>query len=159
MLLETVLTPALTRAHLPNITSKKQALEAISTLISKTDVQIKFSDIIEALQKRERLGSTAIGYGVAIPHARIKNLRHAICVLITLDRPVNFDSAEETHNQPVDLIFSLLVPEEASQEHLDLLSEIAIKLKEKSYRDDLRKAITDQALFDVARYHLSTHHH
>ena len=156
MLLEMILTPELTRCQLPDITSKKQVLEAVSTLISEADERIKFPDALEALQKRERLGSTAIGYGVAIPHARIKNLKKSVCVLITLATPVDFDSAEEIHNQPVDLIFSLLVPEEATPEHLDLLSEIAIKLKDKSYRDKLRATKTNQALFEAAKYSSST---
>ena len=158
MLLESILTPTLMRSHIPDISTKKKVLEEISSIISEADDRIKFPDVIEALQKRERLGSTAIGYGVAIPHARIKNLKKAACVIITLENPVDFDSAEEIHNQPVDLIFSLLVPEEATQEHLDLLSDIAIKLKDKSYRDALRAAETDDSLFKVARHHLAHHH-
>ena len=86
-------------------TTKKQVLESISDLVNNADDSIKYQDILEALQKRERLGSTAIGYGVAIPHARVKNIKRALCALITLKAPVDFESAEEVHNQPVDLIF------------------------------------------------------
>lgn len=159
MHLDEILTPTLMRCHLDNITTKKQALEAISTIISDADVRIKFQDVIEALQRRERLGSTAIGYGVAIPHARIKNLTRTVCILITLKSPVDFDSTEEIHNQPVDVLFALLVPEEATQEHLDLLSEIATKLKSKHYRDSLRTANNAQELFNMAKNHATEPHH
>lgn len=159
MLLNSTLTPALMRCHIPNISNKKQALEAISMLISEADTRIKSQDVLESLQKRERLGSTAIGYGVAIPHARIKNLKKATCVIVTLATPVDFDSAEEIHNQPVDLLFSLLVPEDATQAHLDILSEIATKLKDKEYRDNLRAASSSQSLYAAAIDHTSTPHH
>lgn len=159
MHLDEILTPTFIQCHIDNITTKKQALEAISTMISDADARIKFQDVVEALQKRERLGSTAIGYGVAIPHARIKNLTRATCLLITLKSPIDFDSADELHNQPVDILFALLVPEEATQAHLDLLSEIATKLKNKHYRDAIRNATNAQALFNIAKDHISEPHH
>lgn len=160
MQLESILTPSLMACHVSDIETKKQSLELVSELISTADTRIKLPDVLEALQKREKLGSTAIGYGVAIPHARIKNLSRSCCVLVTLENPVDFDSTEAIHNQPVDILFSLLVPEEATQEHLDLLSAIATRLKEKSYRDHLRLANSPDELYKAAtNTTIETHHH
>ena len=151
MNLNTILSPNLVLSQMKNITTKKQVLETISSLINETDHDVKYQDILEALQHRERLGSTAIGYGAAIPHARVKNLKYPASIVLTLQHPIDFESTEELCNQPVDIVFSLLVPNDATQEELNILLEIESRLRNQQYRDKLRKAITHHKLFEAAK--------
>jgi PTS system nitrogen regulatory IIA component len=93
--------------------------------------------VFDSLFARERLGSTGLGQGVAIPHGRIKGLKDAVAAFVRLSEPVPFDAPD---GQPVSLLFFLLVPEQATQAHLDILSELAQLFSEKSSRDGLREA-------------------
>ncbi|MFZ9492195.1 MAG: PTS sugar transporter subunit IIA, partial [Burkholderiaceae bacterium] len=86
---------------------------------------------------RERLGSTGLGAGVAIPHGRIKGLKQALGAFVRLAKPLPFDAPD---GQPVSLVFFLLVPEHANQEHLELLSELAEMLSDERFRDGLNQA-------------------
>ena len=126
-------------------TSKKRLLMLASDLCSQhlysnLDPKIVF----ECLIQRERLGSTAIGHGVAIPHGRVPHLEHAIGSFIQLNKGLDFHGIDE---QPVDLIFTLIVPEEAEKEHLNLLSELATLFNQESVREKMRAAKTDEDLF------------
>ena len=147
MKLSTVLTPELTFSHAITIESKKLLLEKISTVVSDLDSRLKQQTLFEAMQNRERLGSTAIGHGVAIPHARVPGLTKTICLLLTLENPIDFDSEEMGE---VDIIFALLVPEDATQEHLDLLANISEKLQSRNFRQALRDASSNEELYEIA---------
>ncbi len=105
-----------------DIASKKRLLEQLSELLSKSSPQLPQQAIFDALVNREKLGSTGLGKGVAIPHGRMAELEEPLCAFIKLNTPVNFDASDE---QPVDLVFCLLVPEESTEEHLQVLSTIA----------------------------------
>lgn len=103
-------------------TSKKRVLEEAARLLSRTEDSPDTEQIYERLMERERLGSTGLANGVALPHARMPGVTAASGAFIRLSAPVEFDALD---GKPVDLIFSLLVPEQATQEHLDLLAGLA----------------------------------
>ncbi|MDH5447198.1 MAG: PTS IIA-like nitrogen regulatory protein PtsN [Gammaproteobacteria bacterium] len=117
--------------------SKKRALENISEIIATGQPEITPSEVFDCLLARERLGGTGIGFGVAIPHGRLKNITQAIGAFVRLEHAIDFDSID---NQPVDLIFALLVPENSTEEHLQILASIASMFNEESARTKLRQA-------------------
>jgi PTS system nitrogen regulatory IIA component len=90
--------------------------------------------VFDSLFAREKLGSTGLGQGIAIPHGRIKGLREAVGAMIRMHEPIPFDAPD---GQPVNLIFVLLVPERATDLHLQILSELAQMFSDKSFRDQL----------------------
>ena len=92
--------------------------------------------VVESLAAREKLGSTGIGQGVALPHARIKGLREPLAAFIRLYQPISFDAAD---GKPVSLLFVLLVPERATEAHLQLLAEAAQMFADRHFRDHLRE--------------------
>lgn len=103
--------------------------------------------LLQSLLARERLGSTGLGNGIAIPHCRLKNLDRVMGALITLAEPINFDASDD---KPVDIIFILLAPAQALQEHLNALSALATLLNEAEFRQNLRAATTADELFRAA---------
>lgn len=105
-----------------DIASKKRLLEHLGELLESSSPALSRQTIFDALVNREKLGSTGLGKGVAIPHGRMANLDRPVCAFIRVKHPVDFDAAD---GQPVDLVFSLLVPEESTEEHLQVLSAIA----------------------------------
>ena len=105
-----------------DVGSKKRLLEQLSELLAASSPKLSQNEIFDALLNREKLGSTGLGKGVAIPHGRMDTLEHPLCAFIKLATPVDFDTAD---GQPVDLIFTLLVPEDSTEEHLQVLSTIA----------------------------------
>jgi PTS system nitrogen regulatory IIA component len=125
--------------------SKKRALEIISELASK-QLDLPNSVVFESLLNREKLGSTGIGMGIAIPHGRINNDHPATAVFIRCSEPIAFDSID---NQPVDLLFALLVPEEQCNEYLSALGEIAQKLNNKETCRALRQAQSDDEIYSI----------
>ncbi|MFK5984206.1 MAG: PTS sugar transporter subunit IIA [Pseudomonadota bacterium] len=108
--------------------SKKRALEIICESINKYDTNLQVHDIFDLFIQREKLGSTAIGHGVAIPHARMENNDKTIGVFISLKESIDFGAID---NAPVSLLFALLIPHHSTQEHLDILARLA-----KFFRDD-----------------------
>ena len=145
--LSKILSPELTVCNSADTTNKKQVLEKISQMVHDIDHAIKYQEILGILQQRERLGSTAIGQGVAIPHGRIANLEHPVCVLLSLEKAIEFDPSNTV---AVDLIFGLLVPKKSKEEHLQILSALSEKLQSKTYRETLRAAKTNEALYQAA---------
>lgn len=127
--------------------TKKQILEQISRMVHETDHAIKYQEVLGTLQKRERIGTTTIGHGVAIPHGRIPNLEYPVCVLISLEKAIEFDTSDAV---AVDLFFGLLVPQKTDDEHLKILATLATKLKSKDYREKLRAATTNKELYHAA---------
>ncbi len=120
-----------------NAHSKKRALEILSQLLAREQQYATAENIFDSLLSRERLGSTGIGYGVAIPHGRVKNTRQASAAFIQLAEGIDFDAIDK---KPVDLMFALLVPEESTDEHLEILSELATLFSEQHFRDKVRQA-------------------
>jgi len=102
--------------------SKKRLLESLAALLAESTAQTTKNDIFDVLVNREKLGSTGLGKGVAIPHGRMASITTPVCAFIKLDKPVDFDASD---GQPVDLVFALLVPEDSTEEHLQVLSTIA----------------------------------
>ncbi len=116
-----------------DVSSKKRAFEQAGQLFEHNQ-GLNHNTIFGSLFAREKLGSTGLGQGVAIPHGRIKGLREAVGALIKLKNPVPFDAPD---GMPVSLVFILLVPEQATDLHLQLLGELAQMFSDKAFRDRL----------------------
>ncbi|MDO8248535.1 MAG: PTS sugar transporter subunit IIA [Rhodoferax sp.] len=114
-------------------TSKKRAFEEAGLLFENLH-GLSRSLVTDSLFSRERLGSTGLGHGVAIPHGRIKGLKAPMAAVLQLAHPIGFDAPDE---QAVSLLIFLLVPEAATQKHLEILSEIAEMLSDASLREKL----------------------
>ena len=132
-----IITPARTFTQVEG-TSKKRVLENAAGLIAQHAPEFTANELFDNLINRERLGSTGIGKGVAIPHCRTKHCHGVFGALFKLQEPVDFDAID---NEPVDMMFVLLVPEEATEEHLQLLSQIAQRFSDENVRDGMRNAI------------------
>ena len=128
-----------------DVGSKKRLLEYISELLAGSSPELVQSDIFNALINREKLGSTGLGKGVAIPHGRMSSLEKPVCAFVKLANPVDFDA---TDGQPVDLIFTLLVPEDSTEEHLQVLSTIAEIFSNAGISMALRQCDTDSCLLE-----------
>ncbi|MCY1393948.1 Nitrogen regulatory protein [compost metagenome] len=126
--------------------SKKRVLEQIANLIARELPGFDAQDIFESLVARERLGSTGFGNGIAIPHCRLSGCEAPISAILHLDAPVDFDALDAA---PVDLLFVLLVPEAATEEHLELLRQIASMLDRSEVRDRLRRARNGEELYQI----------
>jgi PTS system nitrogen regulatory IIA component len=117
-----------------DVTSKKRAFEEAGLLFENLH-GLSRSLVTDSLFSRERLGSTGLGHGVAIPHGRIKGLKSPMAAIMQLAVPIGFDAPDE---QSVSLLIFLLVPEAATQKHLEILSEIAEMLSDAPLRDKLQ---------------------
>ena len=122
-------------------TSKKKLFEHAAELFAKTR-DLKSTEVFTSLFERERLGSTALGYGIAIPHGRIKGLSEACGAFYRLKTPLEFDAPD---NQPVSLCFILLVPKDANEVHLQILGELAQLFGDEAMRERMLQAesVTD----------------
>ena len=125
-----------------SFSSKKKLFEHAAELFAQT-YGLKSTDIFTSLFERERLGSTALGYGIAIPHGRIKGLKDASGALYRLKTPLEFDAPD---NQPVSLCFVLLVPKDANERHLQILGELAQLFGDESMRAKMLGAATPSEL-------------
>ncbi|MBO3275057.1 PTS IIA-like nitrogen regulatory protein PtsN [Pseudomonas schmalbachii] len=143
--LEQILTPGRSLVNVPG-GSKKRVLEQIANLIARELPGFDAQDIFESLVARERLGSTGFGNGIAIPHCRLTGCQAPISAILHLDAPVDFDALDAA---PVDLLFVLLVPEAATEEHLELLRQIASMLDRSEVRDRLRNARNGEELYQI----------
>ena len=119
-----------------DVTSKKRAFEEAGLLFENLH-GLSRALIADSLFARERLGSTGLGHGVAIPHGRIKGLKAPMAAVLQLAQPIGFDAPDE---QPVGLLIFLLVPEAATQKHLEILSEIAELLSDSGLRERIKAA-------------------
>ncbi len=120
-----------------NVTSKKRTLELLGNLLAGVDAELGELDIYNGLLARERLGSTGLGHGVAIPHGRFKHISTACGALLRFAEPIDFDSID---GEPVDLVFALMVPEESTEEHLQLLATLAELFGDREVCQALRQA-------------------
>ena len=134
-------------------TSKKRAFEEAG-LLFETQHGLNRALITDSLFARERLGSTGLGHGVAIPHGRIKGLKQPLAAVFQLANPIGFDAPDE---QPVTLMIFLLVPEAATQKHLEILSEIAELLSDGALRERM-KGSTDAAVLHGLIAHWQSAH-
>jgi PTS system nitrogen regulatory IIA component len=121
-----------------SFSSKKKLFEHAAELLARVH-GLKASDIFSSLFERERLGSTALGYGIAIPHGRIKGLNDASGAFYRLKTPLEFDAPD---NQPVRLCFVLLVPKDANERHLQILGELAQLFGDETMRSKMLNAST-----------------
>ena len=123
-------------------TSKKRAFEEAGLLFENLH-GLNRALVADSLFARERLGSTGLGYGVAIPHGRIKGMKTPLAAVFLLAEPIGFDAPDE---KPVSLMIFLLVPEASTQKHLEILSEIAEMLSDAVLRDKLKQGRDAQEL-------------
>ncbi|MEN9900298.1 MAG: Nitrogen regulatory protein [Pseudomonadota bacterium] len=126
-------------------TSKKRAFEEAGLLFESLH-GLSRALVTDSLFARERLGSTGLGHGVAIPHGRIKGLKSPMAAVFQLAQAIGFDAPDE---QAVKLLIFLLVPEAATQKHLEILSEIAEILSNASTRDNMISSATASSLHDL----------
>jgi PTS system nitrogen regulatory IIA component len=136
-----------------DVTSKKRAFEEAG-LLFETLHGLNRALITDSLFARERLGSTGLGHGVAIPHGRIKGLKQPLAAVFQLAAPIGFDAPDE---QAVQLLIFLLVPEAATQKHLEILSEIAELLSDSQLREAMKAASADAALHQMISTWQSAH--
>jgi PTS system nitrogen regulatory IIA component len=127
--------------------SKKRVLEQAARLLAASAEEPAAELIFERLLERERLGSTGLAGGVALPHARMPGLSKSRGAFLRLAEAVEFDALDD---QPVDLVFALLVPEDATEEHLQLLAQLAGMFNEEELRNRLRKADAEEAMAILA---------
>lgn len=127
-----------------DVTSKKRTLELLSGLLSSEETALSADEIFDTLLARERLGSTGLGAGVAIPHGRMKGIRQAVGAFVKLHEGVDFDAPDK---RPVDLIFALIVPEECTDVHLNILAQLARLFRDDDTVEQLRKCTTSEMLY------------
>ena len=117
--------------------SKKRIIEIISEIAAETNAEIQKEDALNALLSREKMGSTGIGNGIALPHGRLANLSNVTAVVVTTPPAIAFDAIDD---KPVDIFFAILVPENQTEGHLQTLATIAGKLSQKSIVKTIRNA-------------------
>ena len=145
MKLSEILTTSCTSCTV-SITSKKRILEKISELAAMQVSDIDQDELLESLLTREKMGSTGIGNGIAIPHGRLRNTTKAVAVLVTTEKAIDFDAID---NRDVDIFIALFVPEESCKEHLDTLQNIAQLFSDKKMIKQVRKCNDNQTLFNL----------
>lgn len=152
MNLTELLTESRTLCH-ADIVSKKRALELASETLAGQPGSPAAEQIFSGLLNRERLGSTGIGDGVAIPHCRLTDCEQAMALLMTLATPIDFDAID---NRPVDLLCVLLVPEDGAEEHLQTLAGLAELFSQSEVRDQLRACEQTPQLFQTVQQLVGT---
>ncbi len=152
MQLNDLLTPSRVAVGI-TASSKKRALEKMSSLLQENSAELHQNAIFQALIERERLGSTGIGNGIALPHGRLKGLTGPVGAFATLAQEMDFDAID---GKPVRIIFALLVPDNASEEHLQILSMLAGIFSDNDFCDTLMTTESvDQAYQALSEYHSS----
>jgi PTS system nitrogen regulatory IIA component len=132
-----------------DVASKKRLLQTLADLLAEGDAALSSETVLECLLDRERLGSTGLGHGIALPHSRMREVAEARCAFVQLLQGVDYDAID---GEPVDLALALLVPEEATETHLQLLSALATMFSDEELRKRLRGVTSSAevlALFDA----------
>lgn len=140
-----ILSPARSRMNVQG-GSKKRVLELIAQLFAEDQPSLDSNQLFNSLIAREKLGSTGFGNGIAIPHCRLSGCDQPLGAILHLESPVDFDAID---GAPVDLLFVLLVPDAATDEHLVLLRQIASLFDSEPLRERLRQASDNQALYEA----------
>jgi nitrogen PTS system EIIA component len=125
--------------------SKKRVFEQVG-LLFENNHDVARGTVFDSLFARERLGSTGLGQGIAIPHGRVKGLEHALGAFLRLKTPIQFDAPD---GRPVGLLFVLLVPEQANETHLQLLSELAQMFSDAKFREGLLNSPDAQGIYEA----------
>ncbi|HEX4871496.1 MAG TPA: PTS IIA-like nitrogen regulatory protein PtsN [Nevskiaceae bacterium] len=133
-----------------SVTSKKKALEELAGLLAKGAPGLAATEVFNALTGREKLGSTGLGHGVAIPHGRMSGVDGSVGAFMRLKHPVDYDAHD---GNPVDLVFGLLVPQAATEAHLKHLAAIAEMFSDDAFCAQLRKAGTDAELHGLIAHY------
>lgn len=147
-----LITPECVVANL-KATSKKHALQELSKRIAKLS-GLNDRVVFDVLLERERLGTTGVGMGIAIPHGKLPGLDRLHAMFAKLERPIDFDAIDE---QPVDLIFLLLAPESAGADHLKALARMSRLLRNKSICKKLRGSDSPEALYALLTEEAASH--
>jgi len=147
-----ILSPGRTRNRVAG-GSKKRVLEQVAKLIAADNPALDADDLFRKLIARERLGSTGIGRGVAVPHCRVENCAGPVGTLLTLEDEVDFEAVDDA---PVDIVFTLLVPDEAQDDHLQTLAALAETFSDPENLKRLRSTTSDEELFETAKALFST---
>ena len=140
-----ILTPERISCDL-TLRSKKAALETLADLIAGADSSMSVQEVFNSLLTRERLGGTGLGHGIALPHGRLQNSFSTIAAFIRLKQGVDYAASDR---QPVDLIFALLVPEHSTEEHLQILAQLASKFDRPEFLAQLRGAASAAAIYEL----------
>jgi PTS system nitrogen regulatory IIA component len=130
-----------------SVTSKKRAIEEASRRIAATNRLLDADEVYSHLIAREKLGTTALGHGIAIPHCRLDSCDEIIGAMFTLEQGIDFEAFDQI---PVQVLFVLLVPTKEVDEHLQVLATLASRFDREDYRSSLFNAATDAALFEAA---------
>jgi PTS system nitrogen regulatory IIA component len=145
MTLQDILTLDCTLCAAPAI-SKKRILEQICQLAAEKMGNCSASDLLESILNREKMGSTGIGNGIAIPHGRLSNTNKAMAVLLTTEKAIDFDAID---NRAVDIFICLFVPQDSTQEHLNTLQSIAQLFSDRKTAKQVRKCTNNLQLFNL----------
>ena len=145
MMFQTLLSPDCTFSAVAG-RSKKRILEKIAEVAADKISNSSAHELLESLMVRERMGSTGIGGGIAIPHGRLSNTNDVVCVMLTSEKPVEFDAID---NRPVDIFIALFVPEDSCKQHISTLQSIAKVFSDKEICKQARRCESDQALFNL----------
>jgi nitrogen PTS system EIIA component len=129
--------------------SKKRILEQISAIAATKISGLTQQELLASLMQREKLGSTGIGKGIAIPHGRLTKSTEVIAVLMTTEQAIAFDAIDK---RPVDIFIALFVPESLCKEHLSTLQSIAKLFSDKQMGKEIRKCHSDQQLFQLIAF-------
>lgn len=128
------------------VNSKKAALEKLAGLIASAIPEVTQTEVFESLVARERLGSTGLGHGIALPHGRRKGGAQTIAAFLRLQTGIQYDAVDQ---KPVDLLFALLVPEASTEEHLKILARLATMFSDAGLVEAIRSAATADAVFGL----------
>jgi nitrogen PTS system EIIA component len=126
--------------------SKKAALELLAGLIASGDPELTQAEVFESLIAREKLGSTGLGQGIALPHGRRKGEGRTIGAFMRLTTAIQYDAADQ---KPVDLFFALLVPEQSTDEHLQILSKLATCFSDNELVNNIRTSESSNSVFEI----------
>jgi PTS system nitrogen regulatory IIA component len=144
--LSQILTPQRTVCRVAEA-SKERLFETIARIFCDDQQSLPYDQVLDRLIAREKLGSTGMGQGIAIPHCRISHCTKPLGSLLTLEKAIPFNAPDDV---PVDLLFVLLVPVHAHQEHLDILANIAQLISQADICERLRASPDDRTLYEIA---------
>ena len=130
----------------PSVSSKKAALEMLSDTLAYQDNNLSKSKVLDGLLAREKLGSTGLGEGIAIPHCRIEELDKIYVTMLKLEEGVEYEASDD---KPVFFLFCLVVPEDANDEHLELLANLAELLDNELLRKSIQKSSNARELYQI----------
>ncbi|MGH1537328.1 MAG: PTS sugar transporter subunit IIA [Gammaproteobacteria bacterium] len=130
----------------PSVTSKKAVLEILSDTLAYQDSNLSKSKVLDALLAREKLGSTGLGEGIAIPHCRMQELDSIYVAMLKLEEGVEYEASDD---KPVFFLFCLVVPEDANEDHLKLLASLAELLDNEQLRKSIQNSSNARELYQI----------